>query len=80
VSEDVDQPAEGGDAEQGADERPERRPLELLVQDDEQRRRGEDGDEGRRAPEPTPLARQGDAVLVDPAARGPILRAFSPSI
>jgi hypothetical protein len=80
VGEHVDQPAEGGDAEHGADERPERRPLELLLENDEQRRRGEDGDEGRRATEPPPLARQGDAVLVDPATHSAMIRGINYAI
>ena len=74
VGEDVDQPAERGDAEDRADDRPEQRPLGTVVEGDEQGRRSEHGDGRRHAPEPPPLVRQGNAVLVDPAAHGRILR------
>ena len=41
VGEHVDQPAEGGDAEQRAEQRPADRPVEAVVQQHEQRRAGE---------------------------------------
>ena len=65
VGEDVDQAAEDRDARDRAEQRAEQAPLEPAVEQDEQHRAREHGDDGRGAPEALPLACERERRVVD---------------
>ena len=64
MGEDVDAAAEGDDEQERRQQRPAQRPVLHRVEDGEGGGAREDGDDGRRARELAPLAREGDALLV----------------
>ena len=73
VGADVDEAAEGDDEHEGAEQRPDERPVVGPVEPREGRRAREDGHEGRGPSEPTPLAREGGLLRYPAAAEtGPL--------